>query len=213
MKFVTSISPNRLEHQIACINTWKDYATEIVAVRTPDEPILEVPSVRFVTTDKLSTEFNSKCPRIYSLIEECPGIIINSDISIVSPMFLEKFAVERHKVLDCGIRYDDNKLNKYGIDVFKITDELKAIYKDTPFGVGQPGWDYYFVIEAHRNGFFINAHKSPMIFHHQVHELNWTRWKLTLAQSFLERLYNKPSTDVTKEILRLTGRQNDRTFR
>lgn len=208
MKFITSISPNRLEHQIACIDTWKSYATDIVAIRTPDEPILEIPGVRFVTTDKIATAFDSKSPRIYALLEEAPGIIINSDISIVSAQFLEKFTIDRPtKTLDCGVRYDNYKLNRYGIDVFKITEELKNIYQDTIFSVGQPGWDYYFVLEAQRQGFYINAHKKPMIFRHKVHDIQWARWKLTYAQSVLERMYNASSSDLTREILRLTGRK------
>ena len=213
MRFITSISPNRLERQIKCINSWTPYCSEIVAVQTADEVSLVKNTfdfVRVVTTDQGSDIFDSPhCPRIYELIKQGPGLIINSDIEIHTShsIFSDKFLTYRDNVLECGIRYDNNKLNKYGIDAFKITDQLMEIYQDTPFGIGQPGWDYYLIKEAARQGIYINAHKKPAIFYHEVHELNWPRWKLSMAQSLLEKQYDSCARDITLEIQRLTGRR------
>jgi hypothetical protein len=219
MKFITSLNPKNIDKCKSCVTTWKNYLSEVVAVQTASEiPILQphFPDVTFVVTDRVGTVFDTPfCPNIHTLVEQGPGIIINSDISIMSSYdaFATRFLVERtDKVLDCGIRWDytgdisNRKLNPYGIDAFKITPELMDLFKDTAFTIGQPGWDYYFILDAHRAGFFINAHKNPAIFLHEVHEINWSRWKLTLAQALLERRYDMSQSDVTRYVQKVTGR-------
>lgn len=212
MKFVTSINPNNISKAKQCIDTWRNFCTEIVTVQGPDENI-DIPDITVVHTDNVGKEFDTKCPRIYELLKQAPCIIINSDIEIVTSreIFEAKFYQNRSKTLECAIRYDytesNTTLNKYGIDLFKITPEILDILEDTEFTIGQPGWDYYLVMECNNNGFYINAHKKPKIVTHQVHGVNWHRWKLTYAQSLLERRYNTDSSSVTKKIQRLTGRR------
>lgn len=189
-----------------CIESWRKYTDEIVAIRTVDEPILDIPNVRFVTTDKISKDFDSKTPRIISLIEECPGIIINSDIEIVSSGFEELFYVDIPNTLICGVRHDDGVPNVHGIDVFKITQQLKEIYQDSVFGIGQPGWDHHLILWARNKGVKILA-RLHGIFHHEVHTLNWAKWKHTYAQSQLERIYGRDKKWLSSQILLLTNRR------
>jgi len=212
MKFITSINPNNISIAKKCLSTWTTYLPEIVAVQTPSEIATlqdAFPTVSFVETTEGGDVFDSiHCPRIHTLINQAPGIIINSDISIIGKAFSEKFLTHRDKVLECGVRYDDPpiKLHRYGIDVFKITEELKNIYEDTPFTIGQPGWDYYMILEASNAGYYINAHKRPVTFLHKVHPINWAPWKLSMAHALLEKRYNSDRQTITKTILRLTGR-------
>lgn len=224
MKFITSLNPNNIEKCQNCVQSWLSYLDEVVAVQGPGEvEVLQpkFPNVTFVTTDQVGEAFDAKfCPRIHTLTAQGPGIIINSDIHMIGDrnIFVQNFLTPRDKVLEVGIRwdyehnYDNRKLNPYGIDVFKITEELMEIYKeDTPFSIGQPGWDYYYILHARDHGFYINSHRLTPMFMHELHPANWSQWKLTLAQSMLERLYKVPSPSITNEVRRLTKRTGSRS--
>lgn len=215
MRFITSLNPRNIPKCRECVDSWKVFCSEIVAVQTESEtPVLQsaFPDVSFVVTDRVGTLFESTyCPNIHALVEQGPGLIINADISIncEKQMFNDRFCI-KPRVLDCGIRWDyDSKgkqLNPYGIDAFRIDEELMSIFQGTDFTIGQPGWDYYFILEADKHGFYINAHKNPPMFYHELHEVNWSRWKLTLAQALLEKMYDMTQSDVTRKVQRLTNR-------
>lgn len=214
MRLITSLSPKNLDRQDQCITTWEKYATEIIAVQ-PEEEIeqlsIHYSNITFVATDKKSDIFESNAPRIYSLIEQCPGVIINADIEIADDSVLKQMDRENDDILDCAVRFDYTpgvgyRMHRYGIDVFRISNKLKDIYQDLPFGIGQPGWDYYLLLEAHRTGFRINCSKERTYLHLE-HPVNWQDWKLTIAQGLLERHYGMPKQHVTKLVLRLTGRR------
>jgi hypothetical protein len=215
MRFITSLSPKNVPKCRECVDSWIPFSSEIVAVQTESEvPILQplFPEVTFVVTDRVGVVFESTyCPNIHTLVDQGPGLIINADISIRGhkQMFDDRFCI-KPKILDCGIRWDydsrGKQLNPYGIDAFRIDEELITILQGTDFTIGQPGWDYYFILEAEKHGFYINAHKNPPMFYHELHEVNWSRWKLTLAQALLEKMYDMPQSDVTRKVQRLTNR-------
>lgn len=218
MKFITSLNPRNIEKCRTCVDNWLLYLSEVVAVQTADE-VIELkpyfPEVQFVVTEDLDQTFDTKCPKLRALIAECPGIIINSDIEIHTERdnLLRKIGYVDESVLKCGVRFDyidhisgKKKLNPYGIDVFNITNTLKAILTDPVYTIGQPGWDYYFVLEAQKHGVKVITQTKPM-FYHEVHTINWARWKLTLAQSLLEKRYNMSQSDITRTIQRITGRR------
>ena len=84
MRFITSISPKRIERQQYCMATWLQYG-EIVAIQTADEiPMLQeqFPEVKFVSTDKTGKELFGYPSRvnISAMVEQGPGLLINSDI-------------------------------------------------------------------------------------------------------------------------------------
>jgi len=219
MKFITSLNPRNIEKCRDVVSNWLLYLSEVVAVQTADE-VIELkpyfPEVQFVVTEDLDQTFDTKCPKLRALIAECPGIIINSDIEIHTDKetFNRKIAYQDESVLKCGVRWDytntidgPKKLNVYGIDVFNITDRLKNLLTDPVYTIGQPGWDYYFILEANKANIKIMTQTKPAMFYHKVHPINWARWKLTLAQSILERRYNASQSDITRKIQRLTGRR------
>ena len=86
MKFLTSISPRRIERQQYCMATWLQYG-EITAVQTAGEiPLLQpqFPNVQFVATEKtgaLTFGYPSRV-NISAMIDQGPGLLINSDIKI-----------------------------------------------------------------------------------------------------------------------------------
>lgn len=219
MRFITSLNPNNILKNQQCIESWKKYTNDIVAVQGPgesDKLAEHFPGVTFVTSTEVGDWFEAKfCPRMHVLVNQGPGIIINSDIQVVGSYdeFACRFYTDREKTLECGIRWDYKDqfsnaiINPYGIDAFKITEDLiPVLNKDYPFAIGQPGWDYNFILMARDAGYVINAHKNPPIFMHEVHEVNWAQWKLTLAQSLLEKIYLVGSRQITGEVQRLTGR-------
>lgn len=219
MKFITSLNPRNIEKCRTVVDNWLLYLSEVIAVQTADE--IEIlaprfPDIQFVATDDLDEKFDTRCPKIRALVAQGPGVIINSDIEIYTDKdtLLRKVVEVDESVLKCGIRWDykdtpqgHKKLNPYGIDVFCITNRLKDILISSEYTIGQPGWDYYFILEANKHDIKISAQgKSPM-FLHKIHEVNWSRWKLTLAQSLLERQYDMSQADVTRKVQRLTGRR------
>lgn len=218
MKFITSISPFNIEQTKYCLSTWRKYLNTIVAVQSKEEIQLlekEFPEVTFVETNKFGDAFHSKCPTIRSLVDQGPGVIINSDISITghSSLFEKNIATFEEDVLRCGVRFDyknpnsKKRQNMFGIDVFCITETLKQVLVNTEFTIGQPGWDYYFVLEADRNNLTIKTQRYPIMFLHKTHTTNWHRWKLTQAHSILERLYGEKHEVLTKKVQTLTNRR------
>lgn len=219
MKFITSLNPRNIEKCREVINNWLYYLSEVVAVQTADE-VYELkdhfPDITFVTTNDLDTRFATKCPKIRALVQQGPGIIINSDIEIHydRDYFHQRIVQTDDTVMKCGVRWDyqstidgPKKMNVYGIDVFNITPRLMSILTDYEYAIGQPGWDYYFVLEAEKHGVKVITHTKPPMFYHKVHPVNWARWKLTLAQSMLERQYDMSQSDVTRKVQRITGRR------
>ena len=218
MKFITSLNPRNIEKTRDVVSNWLLYLSEVVAVQTAEESEIlkpRFPEVQFVITEDLDQTFDTKYPKLRALIAECPGIIINSDIEIHTDKdtFNRKLAYQDETVLKCGVRFDyeiditgKKKLNPYGIDIFNITNRLKSILIDPVYTIGQPGWDYYFVLEAHKHGIKVITQTKPM-FYHRIHPINWARWKLTLAQSLLEKRYDMSQSDITRTVQRITGRR------
>lgn len=219
MKLITSLNPRNIEQCRTTVDNWLYYLSEVVAVQTAEEvEILEprFPEVQFVITNDLDEKFDTSCPKIKALVDECPGIIINSDIEIHTDreVFHRKMVYQDETVLKCGVRWDytdtitgPKKMNVFGIDIFNITNKLKSILTSTEYTVGQPGWDYYFILEANNHDIKILTQARIPMFYHKVHTVNWARWKLTLAQSMLEKRYNMSQSDITRKVQRLTGRR------
>lgn len=218
-KFITSLNPRNIERCRTCVDNWLLYLSEVVAVQTAEEiEILQprFPDVTFVETTDLDEKFDTKCPKVRALVEQAPGIIINSDIEIHcdKDQLMRKLVYTDDTMMKCGVRWDyketlegRKKLNVYGIDIFNITPRLKSIFTDSEYTIGQPGWDYYFILEANKHDIKIFTQTKPAMFYHKVHPINWARWKLTLAQSILEKRYNASQSDITRKIQRLTGRR------
>jgi len=156
MKFITSISPRRIERQQYCMATWLQYG-EIIAVQTACEiPLLQphFPNVQFVATEKTGASIFGYPSRvnISAMIDQGPGLLINSDIKIVTDQGqFDSDWEPKSRQFNVGVRFDfdgpgkPKYLNKHGIDAFLITEEVMAVMEDHGFVIGVPVWDSWIV--------------------------------------------------------------------
>ena len=176
MKFITSISPRRVERQQYCMATWLQYG-EITAVQTAGEiPSLQphFPDVQFVATEKTGAKIFGYPSRvnISAMIEQGPGLLINSDIKIVSNQGqFDSDWEPKTRQFNVGVRYDfagpgqPKYLNKHGIDAFLITEEVMAVMEDHGFVIGVPVWDSWMVWHMLIHRFKIQTKLTPGLFH------------------------------------------------
>ena len=171
---VTSINPNqRLEHQIKCIDRWREHGYKVVAAQNPDEEKLLVEqgfnkdSILSVDRTNTALTMHGKAiPRIRPLLEEVVSkydpdrlILVNADIY---PGVRSKLS-GLHSIYPCGAmtRMDVmslapialNRATSYrgGLDCFffnrnalqQILDVLSNHPASSRMTFGIPGWDFY----------------------------------------------------------------------
>jgi hypothetical protein len=215
VKFITSISPRRIERQQYCIETWRKYGS-VVAVQAVEEiPSLEslFPSVQFVATDRTGVELGYPSRvNIAAMIEHGPGILINSDIKIDTTP--RQFAADWSPVskqFNVGVRYDFDgpgkakHLCKYGIDAFLITEEIMAVMEDHGFVIGVPVWDYWIIWHAITRGFRIKTKLTPGMLHLN-HPMGWSDADMTNGLNIMKRDYGIGQKGLSVAINDITGR-------
>ena len=203
MKFVTSLSPHRIERQQYCLQTWMKLGLSVVAVQPPGEieKLQEhFPWVEFVETDQTGTSVGR--PHLPLISEMCnqaqsgPIILINSDISVKDTyeQFHREWMTEHDSnELVVGVRMDykppdgRKKQTAWGIDVFKICPSMLPL-KNIGMCIGFPGWDHWLPWELHRRGYRIRVAKSALL--HQTHELGYSEDDMLVSRSILLKEYN-----------------------
>jgi hypothetical protein len=181
MKFLTSLSPSRIERQKYCLNSWQKYGS-IIAVQSSDEIDLIqslFPEVK-LEVGSPSQSFSKPTPKITDIISYAdePSLLINSDISIKE--FDTNLWQYEEKVLKIGIRHDyfpNNPYNKfkqkYGIDAFLIYPEMRELLPDLDFCIGCPGWDFWLPYHLwFKHDYQIQIPKCRML--HELHPIGWT---------------------------------------
>jgi hypothetical protein len=219
VKFITSLSRHRIERQQYCLKTWQQHG-EITAVQSAaDIEILtpHFPQVRFVETDK--TGSHRYClpnrVRIKAMIDQGPGLLINSDIKIDSSHddFQADWEPERGQ-FNVGIRYDFDEpgqpkvLNPYGIDAFLITEEAMDLIPDVGFVIGVSVWDYWIVWHMMTERFRIKAKTTPGLLHLR-HPPNWGERDTEIGLSIMRSVYglNEPKKILDAVIPIATNRK------
>ncbi len=201
MRFITALSRHRIDRQQYCIDTWKKHASQIVAVQTKaDIEIIapHFPEIDFIETD-LTGEELYQLPnrvRIKALVDRGPGLLINSDIKITSTQeeFNKDWTVVENQ-FNVGIRYDfdkpgtPKKLNKYGIDAFLITKEIKEKLPDIGFVIGVSVWDYWIIWHMFCERYHIQAKTTPGLLHLN-HQLNWSEKETKIGLKLMTNHYN-----------------------
>lgn len=199
MKFLTSLSPKRIERQQLCLDTWKQFG-EITAVQTEhDRAILEpqFPGVNFVTTDLTGAGAYGlpNRPRIKAIVDQGPGLLINSDIKITSTE--EEFKEDwtpKSKQFNVGVRWDfdgpktPKTINKCGVDAFLITEEVMRLLPDVGFLIGVPMWDYWIIWHMMTERFRIQSKVSQGLLHLK-HEINWTNEDMERGKAIMHAEY------------------------
>jgi hypothetical protein len=200
VKFITAFSRHRIERQKYCLQSWLEHASEVVAVQTAEDiQILQqhFPEVQFVET-KLTGEFLYQLPnrvRIKALVDQGPGLLINSDIKVSSTK--SEFAKDwkpSSRQLSVGIRYDfdgpgkPKKLNSHGIDAYLITEEVMKRLPDVGFVIGVSVWDYWFIWHMMCERFQIKAKTTPGLLHLR-HPVNWSEVDTKIGFGIMESVY------------------------
>ena len=181
MQFLTSLSPNRVERQRYCLDSWKVFG-KIIAVQREDE----IPSLQSLFSDvefrtaAPSSSFSKPTPKITEIVKYAdePSLLINSDISIKDSN-LDLWNYEEG-ILKLGIRTDyfpnssSRKFRqKYGIDAFLIYPEMRDLLPDLDFCIGCPGWDFWLPYHLwFKHNYEIRT--PDCIFLHELHPLGWT---------------------------------------
>lgn len=199
MRFITSLSLKRIERQQYCMETWKQFG-DITAVQTVgDVEILKphFPDVNFVTTE-LTGEHQyglPNRPRIKAMVDQGPGLLINSDIKITSSrQEFENDWTPKPKQFNVGVRWDfdapksEKIINSCGIDAFLITEEVMECLPDVGFVIGVPMWDYWIVWHMMTERFKIKSKTSQGLLHLK-HDINWTREQMELGKLIMESEY------------------------
>ena len=220
MKFVTSLSPHRIERQQYCLETWRKHGLPIVAVQTPGEAGelgRHFTGVEFVETAITGDNVGKpRCPRVSEMCKlaaDEPILLLNSDISVKdSPgQFASQWLEERspHELV-VGIRRDFDRvggpkvLNAYGIDAFRIVPQMMPYLSDIGFCIGFPGWDYWIPWELHIHGYRMRVAESSLL--HVVHDLGYSRDDIGRAQTMLQNYYSMPKVVFTLFVQYATGR-------
>lgn len=222
MRIITSFSPNRIERQRYCLQSWLDRKCEVIAVqphREINDISLHFPGVQFIGTDLLETAFGgSNRIRISALLSQCldqPGLIVNSDIHMTSP--IEKFDADwevDENSFKIGIRWEqlprtgEVRLQKHGIDAFLITPEIANNTPDIGMSIGAPVWDYWlpFHVVSQLNKKLI-TNKSDHL-RHVVHEQNWSNSESIIGFRLVQEHYGISVKGLNDWIQQATGRSS-----
>jgi hypothetical protein len=203
---VTSLSrlPHHMTRQTLCLDSWKAFGLDVVAVNTTDE-IEELreryPQVdQWIESNQTAVEFEAigdtkRTQYINTLVDvavilDRPVLIINSDVELYG----DKSAIvdrmgERRLVV--GIRWNYSgkeyalaEREKWGLDAFVMTPEMVQTLPRLPFAIGRPVWDYWLPKHFIDLGYTMEFIGDPMLYHHR-HQLHWSREEWQLAASWL----------------------------
>ncbi len=216
MRFITSISPRRIERQQYCMATWLQYG-QIVAVQTIEDISLlqpQFPDVQFVATEKTGAKLFGYPSRINisAMIEQGPGLLINSDIKIdTNKKQFDSDWKPKPKQFNVGVRFDFDGpgkpkfLNKHGIDAFLITEEVMAVMEDHGFVIGVPVWDCWIVWHMLIHRFKIKAKLTPGLLHLN-HPMGWSDTDLAKGLAIMQREYGIGHKGPSEAISDVTDR-------
>lgn len=188
---VTSLSqkPFHLPRQSVCLDTWKAFGLEIVAVNSTEE-ITQLRSLYpqvdhwHVCEGKTTTFEANNTPRITALTDvaitrDQPILLLNSDIEIhgAQSRLLDALAPG---CLTIGIRHNYQTnwwaggRERAGLDAFYIEPDFARSLPRLDMGVGKPAWDYWLPLHAIRSG-VPTRWIGYGLFFHQSHRVLWSR--------------------------------------
>lgn len=217
---MTAIGRNRIERQQYCIETWKPFATEIVACNTAEDIEFlkpHFPGISFeVCPPHLTGEKLYNRPdrvSIYALAQCGPGLLINSDIKIdgITPDAFSATWSPVDRTLKLGIRYDfdgpgkPKSLNRYGIDAFLLTDQIIDRIPNLGFIIGTSVWDYWLTWHmAARESYHLRTIHGHLL--HLTHPSSWNETDTEIGESLMTYQYAISHGTLSAAIQVLTGR-------
>lgn len=214
MKFLTSLSPNRIERQLVAMNTWKQYATEIVAVQTPENIEILAPHFPYVTFIERKI-FPDKYPHkpnrvtLGELFSHGPGLLINSDCEMTGIDGWDYLPM----TLVLGVRHEykqvpgpKNSVIPCGIDAFLISPDVMTHFEEHGFILGSSVWDVWMPWHYATKGFRLERNRRQRI-NHQAHKSEWDEVDTDIGTKILQEKYNVSLGRVVDFVMRETGRK------
>lgn len=191
---LTTIGPNRIEHQQKCVYTWRMWGIHIISFNTQNEiDTLKhfFPEVEFIATDNTLEEIYKRpyiCLSVFlnfikNSNENC--FIINSDIEIHSlPIEIE--STMQKGIIICnrynyiaGQNFNDSSEHDNGFDAFFISQEHAKLYPENDFAIGQCHYDYWIPFVAIKKQVPVYRLKKRCFLHlnhptgNQYQDKNW----------------------------------------
>lgn len=226
MRIVTSISPNRMDRQKICIESWRRRGAEIIAVQPRGDTAFapQFPDVQIIETDLVGDLFGKRhCVRISAmtaLAVDSPVLILNSDIEL--KMSRENFHIEwdrcPERVLQVGLRWDRHprfrqaRLFKWGLDAFLITPEIARELPDIGLALGCPGWDYWIPWHLHTLGYNFRV-LSKYEMEHVLHKQQWLKSESQIFYDVMMQHYGISESGLINWIQKETGRYGMRAWK
>lgn len=218
MKFITALSRHRIDRQQYCLKTWEQFG-DITAVQTAEDIELlkpHFPNVKFVETTLTGKEMYDmpNRVRIKALVDQGPGLLINSDIKLdTTERDFERDWEPQKRQFNVGIRYDfdgpgtKKKINSHGIDAFLITEEVMQRLPDLGFVIGVSVWDYWIIWHMVTERFSIKAKTTPGLLHLR-HDVNWSARDTQVGYGIMQAAYGlkDPKKIMDAVIPVVTGR-------
>jgi GT2 family glycosyltransferase len=212
---VTSLSQksHHLDRQAECLDTWKAFGLEIVAVNSTSEiaglrPVYPQVDHWHVCDEKTTGFKTNNTPRITSLTDvaierDQPILLLNSDIEIhgAQSRLLDAIAPG---CMTIGIRhnYDSEwwrgSRERSGLDAFYLDPDFARSLPRLELGIGKPAWDYWLPLHAIRSG-IPTRWIGYGLFFHKIHELLWSRRDRHLGCVALKSAYG-PNADSMRRL-------------
>lgn len=219
MKIATSISPNRIERQRYCIDSWKKYGYEIIAIQPPSQIYntkFNFPDITVLESTNTGTSIDKpNHVQIHEHIQLAKHIndtvlLINSDIEMIYSMKEFRYweSVETN-VFKIGIRWNQTKdtatLCSAGIDAFQITPSIANSLPNLGFVIGCPHWDYWIVYHLWKLGYNISVINTMRLLH-EVHEDRWSDTDYLNTEKLFTNNYPISPSELGQIIAKLTNR-------
>jgi hypothetical protein len=196
IRFMTSLSPNRIEVQKRAILTWRLGASDIIAIQTPEniEKLApHFPDVTFVER-KIPPEKYPHLPNrvtIGELVSYGPGLLINSDCELTG---WEGWEYEP-RTLKVGVRHEyrkapdrKDKVAPCGIDLFLISPDVKEHWEEHGFVLGTSVWDIWMPWHYLTLRFKIVRVQNHRI-NHERHKSEWDERETEIGNRILKEGY------------------------
>ncbi|QDV67203.1 hypothetical protein Poly24_08950 [Rosistilla carotiformis] len=202
MRIITSLAPSRMDRQKECIDSWSRYGHAVAAVQSTLDVIDPIDGVDSLAVSPSQSKFaKPHLPYITDLIDQGPGLVLNSDISLTGPIDWDW----RPGTLYCGIRHNGPELERWGIDAFFVPSDIRHKIPNVGFLVGMPGWDWWLPYHCHLLGVPIHVDKRP-VFQHTPHPIRWSNQDHETSKAILLERYAIDHDAMKRFILDITKR-------
>jgi hypothetical protein len=195
------------------MSTWKEYATEIVAVQTPENIEILAPHFPYVTFIERKI-FPDKYPHkpnrvtIGELLSHGPGLLINSDCELTGFTGWEYSDL----TLKIGIRHDykvkpgpNDEWAYCGIDVFLISPDVLNHFEERGFILGSSVWDIWFPWHYLAKKFNLEVNRNHRI-NHLTHKSEWDEKDTAIGEEIFKRCFGISHRNAVYHLKNATGR-------